>query len=231
MKKALTPTQGTAAVSEPWRAALRTFDADLQRRGAADRTRRAYGTDAAELAGWATANGLNPSDVDYKVLRRWAARMSQRGAAPRTLARKLASIRGLFRSLLEHGEVESNPADLLPAPKLPQTLPMTLKPDDVARPLEKIPASTLLEQRDRPLFGLAYSSGLRAEELVDLDVNSINFDQEQVRVEGKGAKTRFVPTGEPALRSIATYLERARPALSGADAEPAPFLSKRRNSC
>jgi site-specific recombinase XerD len=226
MKKALTPTQGTAAVSEPWRAALRTFDADLQRRGAADRTRRAYGTDAAELAAWATANGLNPDQVDYKVLRRWAARLSQRGAAPRTMARKLASIRSLFRSLLEHGEVSSNPADLLPAPRLPQTLPKTLKPDDVARLLEKIPASTPLEQRDRALFELAYSSGLRAEELVDLDVNSINFDQEQVRVEGKGAKTRFVPTGEPALRSIATYLERARPALSGADAEPALFLSK-----
>ena len=213
-------------MSEPWRAALRTFDADLQRRGAADRTRRAYGTDAAELAAWATANGLNPDQVDYKVLRRWAARLSQRGAAPRTMARKLASIRSLFRSLLEHGEVASNPADLLPAPRLPQTLPKTLKPDDVARLLENIPASTPLEQRDRALFELAYSSGLRAEELVDLDVNSINFDQEQVRVEGKGAKTRFVPTGEPALRSIATYLERARPALSGADAEPALFLSK-----
>ena len=115
MKKALTPTQGTAAVSEPWRAALRTFDADLQRRGAADRTRRAYGTDAAELAAWATANGLNPDQVDYKVLRRWAARLSQRGAAPRTMARKLASIRGLFRSLLEHGEVALQPRG--PAPR------------------------------------------------------------------------------------------------------------------
>jgi integrase/recombinase XerC/integrase/recombinase XerD len=226
MKKALTPTNTTTAVSEPWRAALRTFDADLQRRGAADRTRRAYGTDAAELAAWATANGLTPQQVDYKVLRRWAARLSQKGAAPRTMARKLASLRGLFRSLLEHGEVASNPADLLPAPRLPQSLPKTLKPDDIARLLEKIPASTPLEQRDRALFELAYSSGLRAEELVDLDVTSIDFDGEQVRVEGKGSKTRFVPTGEPALRSIASYLERARPALSGADPEPALFLSK-----
>jgi site-specific recombinase XerD len=226
MKKALTPNQGTAAVSDPWRAALRTFDADLQRRGAAERTRRAYGTDAAELAAWATANGLTPQDVDYKVLRRWAARLSQRGAAPRTMARKLASIRSLFRSLVEHGEVSSNPADLLPAPRLPQTLPKTLKPADVAALLERIPASTPLDQRDRALFELAYSSGLRAEELVDLDVNSIDFDAEQVRIEGKGAKTRFVPTGEHALRSIATYLERARPALAGADPEPALFLSK-----
>jgi site-specific recombinase XerD len=226
MKKALTPTQGTAAVSEPWRAALRTFDADLQRRGAADRTRRAYGTDAAELAAWATANGLNPTEVDYKVLRRWAARLSQRGSAPRTMARKLASIRSLFRSLLEHGEVASNPADLLPAPRLPQTLPTTLKPADVAALLERIPASTPLEQRDRALFELAYSSGLRAEELVDLDLKSIDFDAEQVRVEGKGSKTRFVPAGEHALRSIAAYLEPARPALVGADAESALFLSK-----
>src|SRR3954462_7089350 len=226
MKNALTASQGTAAVSEDWRAALRTFDQDLQRRGAADRTRRAYGTDAAELAAWATANQLAPQEIDYKALRRWAARLSQKGAAPRTMARKLASTRSLFRSLLEHGHVSSNPADLLPAPRLPPTLPKTLKPDDIARLLEKIPASTPLEQRDRALFELAYSSGLRAEELVDLDVGSIEFDQEQVRVEGKGAKTRFVPAGEPALRTIAAYLERARPALQSAEQDPALFLSK-----
>src|SRR4051812_13279725 len=226
MKNALTASQGTAAVSEPWRQALRTFDQDLQRRGAADRTRKAYGTDAAELAAWATANQLEPTEVDYKALRRWAARLSQRGAAPRTMARKLASTRSLFRSLLEHGEIAANPADLLPAPKLPHSLPKTLKPTDIAELLEKIPASTPLEQRDRALFELAYSSGLRAEELVDLDVTSIDFDSEQVRVEGKGSKTRFVPAGEPALRSIANYLQRARPALQSADQDPALFLSK-----
>ena len=226
MKNALTPTQGTAAVSEPWRAALRTFDADLQRRGAADRTRRAYGTDAAELAAWATANGLNPENVDYKALRRWAARLSQRGAAPRTMARKLASTRSLFRSLVEHGQIAANPADLLPAPKLPHSLPKTLKPADISRLLEKIPAATPLEQRDRALFEIAYSSGLRAEELVDLNTESIDFDAEQVRIEGKGGKTRFVPVGEPALRSIAAYLERGRPALQSAEPDPALFLSK-----
>src|SRR3954449_4187975 len=225
MKNAATAIQGTA-VSEPWRVALRLFDADLRRRGSAERTRRAYGTDAAELAAWATANGLGPGDVTYQALRRWAARLSQKGAAPRTMARKLASTRSLFRTLVEHGRIDANPADLLPAPRLPQSLPRTLKPDDVARLLNRIPASTPLEQRDRALFELAYASGLRAEELVDLDVGSINFDQEQVRVEGKGAKTRFVPTGEPALRTIASYLERARPALVGADPEPALFLSK-----
>ena len=102
------------------------------------------------------------------------------------MARKLASIRSLFRSLLEHGQIAANPADLLPAPKLPHSLPKTLKPADISRLLEKIPAATPLEQRDRALFELAYSSGLRAEELVDLDTSSIEFDAEQVRIEGKG---------------------------------------------
>src|SRR3954447_17955204 len=225
MKNAATAIQG-AAVSEPWRVALRLFDADLRRRGSADRTRRAYGTDAAELAAWATANGLGPADVNYQALRRWAARLSQRGAAPRTMARKLASTRSLFRSLVEHGLLEGNPADLLPAPRLPQPLPRTLKPADVASLLDKIPAATPLEQRDRALFELAYASGLRAEELVDLDVTSIEFDAEQVRLEGKGDKTRFVPAGEPALKALATYLERARPALSARDGNQALFLSK-----
>src|SRR3954451_12822513 len=114
MKKELTPTNTTTAVSEPWRAALRTFDADLQRRGAADRTRRAYGTDAAELAAWATANGLAPEQVDYKVLRRWAARLSQRGPAPRTMARILANNPATSHIFLLSVEVALPIASLLP---------------------------------------------------------------------------------------------------------------------
>ena len=229
MKKAATASQGRthAAVSEPWRAALRTLDADLRRRGAAERTRKAYGTDVAELAAWATAHGLEePAQVDYPVLRRYAARLSQRGAAPRTLARKLASTRALFRSLVEHGALQANPADLLPAPKLPQTLPRTLKAGEVGALLDRIPASTPLELRDRAMFELAYACGLRAEELVDLDSGSVDFDAEQLRVEGKGAKTRFVPVGEPALRALAAYLDRGRPALAAEEGDPALLLSK-----
>jgi site-specific recombinase XerD len=92
--------------------------------------------------------------------------------------------------------------------------------------LDRIPATTPLELRDRALFELAYASGLRAEELVDLDTPSVDFDGEEVRVEGKGSKTRIVPTGEPALAAVARYLERGRPALTAGDGEPALFLSK-----
>jgi site-specific recombinase XerD len=222
MKKTATASQA----SEAWSAALRRFDRDLQRRGAAERTRRAYGTDVGELATWAAAQGLEPAVLSYRLLRGYAARMSDKGAAPRTMARKLAATRAFFRSMVEHGDMSANPADLLPAPRLPQTLPRPIKPADVAALLDRIPASTPLELRDRGLFELAYACGLRAEELVNLDVGSLDLDGEQVRVEGKGAKTRFVPAGEVALMAVADYLERGRPALARADGDPALFISK-----
>src|SRR5215208_3951470 len=216
----------TPQASDEWRGAMRLFDRELQRRGAAERTRRAYGVDLAQLALWGTANGVEPDRVDYPVLRRYAAQLAHRGAGPRTVARKLAAIRSFFKSMVELGEMTANPADLLPSPKQPQRLPRTLKADEVAALLNRIPATTPLELRDRAMFELAYASGLRAEELVNLDLESIEFDAETVRVEGKGGKTRFVPVGEPALRSVARYLERGRPGLAGAEGVSALLLSK-----
>ncbi|MBA2637716.1 MAG: tyrosine-type recombinase/integrase, partial [Solirubrobacterales bacterium] len=116
-------------------------------------------------------------------------------------------------------------ADLLPAPKLPQRLPRTLKAADVASLLDSIPATTPLELRDRALFELAYAAGLRAEELVDLDVTSLDHDAEEVRVEGKGNRTRVVPVGEPALRALARWLAQGRPALCRGETA-ALFVSK-----
>jgi site-specific recombinase XerD len=225
MKNAAIASEGSSA-EEAWGEALRRFDRELQRRGAAERTRRAYGADAGALAAWAAAQGLKPEDVGYPILRRWAARLSSGGAAPRTLARKLASARAFFRVLVEHGELRANPADLMASPKLPDRLPATLKASDVSRLLDRIPTTTPLELRDRALFEVAYGCGLRAEELVNLDLTSVEFDAEQLRVLGKGSKTRYVPAGEPALRAVARYLERGRAALKGAADEPALFLSK-----
>ena len=211
---------------DPWARALRLFDRDLRRHGAADRTRRAYGGDIGRLATWAIRNALAPGDIGYAELRRYAAHLSGQDVSPATVARALASIRALFRTLVEHGEATSNPAELLGSPKQPQHLPRTLSATDVCALLDAIPTATPLEARDRCLFELAYASGLRAEELVSLDVGSLDFDGEQVRVEGKGGKTRFVPTGEPAMRSLGRYLERARPALVSDGEDPALFLSK-----
>jgi len=230
MKKTPTEEQPTDA----WAEALVAFDRDLRRRGAAEKTRRAYAIDLGQFARWASGRGLGPEEVGTRVLRRYAAALSSRGAAPSTVARKIASLRSFFRSLLEHGRIEQNPADLLTAPKRRRQLPRTLKPADVAGLLDRIPAGTPLELRDRALFELAYASGLRAEELVNLDLASVDHDDEQVRVEGKGSKTRVVPVGEHAMKALRSYAERGRPALSrtrarngtAADGEPALFLSK-----
>jgi site-specific recombinase XerD len=211
---------------DDWRRALALLDQDLRRRGAAQKTRHAYAVDAGQFARWACAQRLTPATVTPRALRRFAAGLTEAGQAPSTIARKLASLRALFRTLVEHGELEQNPADLLSAPRRGQPLPRVLKASEVAALLDRIPADTALALRDRALFELAYASGLRAEELVNLNLESIDFDGEQVRVEGKGSKTRMVPTGEPALRAIARYLQRGRPALLTADATPALFVSK-----
>src|SRR3954452_12398416 len=212
--------------SPAWREALRLFDADLRRRGAAEKTRRAYAIDVGQFAAWCDAQSLEPAEVTPRTLRRSAATLSDRRAVAATVARKLAALRAFYRALREHGEVAQNPADLIPSPKRPRNLPRVLRPDEMAAVLDRIPASRPLELRDRALFEVAYASGLRAEELVTLDVTSVDFDAEELRVEGKGSKTRIVPAGEPALRAVARYLERARPALQGGDGEGALFLSK-----
>src|SRR5947207_14381875 len=102
MKNLATTEDDSCPPARDWGAALRRFDRDLQRRGAAERTRRAYGADVGELATWAAAQGLEPAALSYRLLRGYAARLSDRGAAARTLARKLASARAFFRSMVEH---------------------------------------------------------------------------------------------------------------------------------
>jgi site-specific recombinase XerD len=217
----------TTEPSDAWRVALALFDADLRRRGAAAKTRRAYGFDLEDVARWATEHGLDPDRMTTRDLRRYASSLSERRAAPATVARRLAALRAFFRTLREHGVIAQNPADLVPSPKRPSKLPVVLKPDELARLLDRIPATTPLELRDRALFELAYASGLRAEELVNLDVESVLFDGEEVRVEGKGSKTRMVPVGEEALQALARWLERGRPRLSEpGDRERALFLSR-----
>jgi integrase/recombinase XerC/integrase/recombinase XerD len=222
MKK--TPIEVEASAG--WRRALARFDEDLRRRGSASKTRHAYAADLSQFAAWASCQRVEPHAVTHRLLRRYAAALSERRCAPATVARKLASLRAFFGTLREHGEIAADPADLLSAPKRAQQLPSVLAPEAISALLDRIPASTPLELRDRALFEIAYASGLRAEELVSLDLSSVDFDAEELRVEGKGAKTRFVPAGEPALRALARYLERARGALARSDGEAALFLSK-----
>jgi site-specific recombinase XerD len=211
-----------------WPEALRSFDAGLRARGMGEKTRHAYGVDLGQLAEWAEAQGLGPADLGPRDLRRFAAVLSERGAAKTTVGRKLAATRSFYRQLVERGRLEANPADLVATPKPDSYLPRVLKPGEVATLLERMPAGSPLELRDRAMFELAYAAGLRAEELVNLDTASIDPDAEEVRVEGKGGRTRVVPVGEPAWRALDDYLARGRPGLAAGATRPerALFLSK-----
>jgi len=210
-----------------WAEAIALLGEDMQRRDAGARTRRAYETDLAQFADWASAQALAPADVGPKAVRRYIARLSEQGAAASTSARKLAALRALFTSQREHGRIAHNPADLVSTPRRPAHLPRVLSAREAARLLDAIPARSALELRDRALFELAYSCGLRAEELVSLRMGDIDYDAEQLRVEGKGRKTRIVPVGEPAIAAVRLYLDRARSKLSEPAApSDALFLSK-----
>jgi len=213
-----------------WEQALQLLEEDLARRDAAGRTRRAYGVDLRQFAEWAAERGLGPEGVRARDVRRYLAGLSEEGAAPSTSARKLAALRALFRSQREHGMIAQSPAELVGAPRRAKTLPRVLKAREAESLLDSIPAGHPLEMRDRAMFELAYACGARVEELVSLDLGDFDHDSEQLRVEGKGRKTRYVPLGEQAGRAVAEYLERGRPALAPAGErqaqEGALFLSK-----
>lgn len=211
MRDARPPDAGTAAA---WDRAIELLADDLRRRDAAPRTVRAYRADLTQFAAYARARGALPRDIGPKDVRKYIAALSDRDVAPSTSARKLAALRALLRSQREHGLLAQNPAELVSAPKRPRTLPRVLKAREAGALLDAIPARGPLQLRDRAMFELAYACGLRAEELIMLRVEDVDYDAEQLRVEGKGRKTRFVPVGEPALKAVGEYLARGRPRLA-----------------
>ncbi len=232
---------GSDAVEEcplggAWAAAMALLDEDLRRRDAAARTRRAYAVDVGQFASWAIGRRISPTEVGPKAVRRYIAQLSERSAAASTSARKLAALRALFASQREHGRISQNPADLVSTPRRSAHLPRVLSAREAARLLDAIPASATgaiggpgrqLNLRDHAMFELAYSCGLRAEEIVSLCAADVDYDGEQLRVEGKGRKTRFVPVGEQAMAAVGRYLSDVRPKLA-ALAAPAPPATRPR---
>jgi tyrosine recombinase XerC len=210
-----------------WKSSLDDYDRDLTRRAAAARTRQAYTVDLGQFAQWATERGLRPADVSYRDVRRYVAALSESGLARATVARKLASLGGLYDFLVRAELVAQNPAELVSSPKRESKLPRVLSVEQIVTLLDRIPAREPLELRDRAMLELAYSCGLRCEEIVTLDVGAVDFESETVRVSGKGNKQRLLPMGEPAQRALERYLSRGRPGLLRDPAEESLFISIR----
>lgn len=233
MKNVPTTPEDTPPLPSAWQQAADALDLDLARRGSAERTRRAYAGDVERFARWCVERGVeDPGAVDVRTVRRYTQTLTERGAAASSVTRALAALRALFRALVRTGAVEGNPAELAPGPRRPQHLPRVVKPDDAAKLLDEIPADDdALALRDRAMLEIAYGCGLRAAELVRIDVTDVDLEGRALRTTGKGEKTRTVPLGDPAADAIRRYLARGRPALAVAPetgpVEPALLLSRR----
>ena len=193
-----------------------------------DSTRRAYGVDLAEFGTWLRARKASVDDVDARLLADDAAELgaARRGRkpsklAPATIARKLAAVRAFLRFTLGASKVP----DARLAPRRPRRLPEAPKQEEIEAELERFASGDPLAVRNRALAELVYSAGLRSQEAVDLDLADVEFEQEAVRVRGKGGKERVVPLGEEAAYWVALWL-RERPKLARG-AHDALFISAR----
>lgn len=158
----------------------------------------------------ALAGATRLQELTIHHVRRFIAQLHGKGLGGKSLARMLSSWRGFFRYLARDHGFSHNPCVGVRAPKSAQTLPHALSPDEASRLME-VDGYTPLARRDKAILELLYSSGLRLSELVGLSPEDIDFVQCQVRVTGKGSKTRIVPVGRYAMEAIKNWLlERER---------------------
>ena len=162
----------------------------------------------------AEVGDLAPGAVASHDVRAFAGRLHGNGLSPRSVARHLSSVRGLFAYLLRRGALPGNPALGVQAPKVQRRLPGALDADQAAQLFTAKP-DTDLAKRDRAMLELLYGSGLRLSELVAIDLADVDLAGGFVTVTGKGRKTRIVPLGGPAKAAIEAWLA-TRPGLSGA---------------
>jgi len=181
-----------------------------------------YARDLKHLFELCTGKALD--QLKIHDIRRFIAQLHSRGLGGRSLARMLSAWRGFFNYLSRDHGLKDNPCAGLRAPKSARTLPQALSPDEATQ-LVDLPASTPESIRDKAMFELLYSSGLRLAELVSLDPAQLDISSGEVRVTGKGSKTRIVPLGQFAIAALQAWLK-VRDRLAKPD-ETALFVGQR----
>lgn len=198
----------------------------LAERGMSERTAHAYRMDLTEFH---TATGASdPLSITSRDVRRHLYSLLQKGLSRATVARRLACLRSFFRFLIRQGKVTANPAEEIPAPKPEKRLPTYLTVDQAAGLLNAQPVNKFLEVRDKAIFELLYSTGVRISELCGLNMDDLHMSPEMIKVHGKGGKDRIVPFGSKAKEAMATYFIRRNSILNRLKLEqPAVFINER----
>lgn len=214
------------------------FDRDLNlfidylvtERGLSSNTTAAYRSDLEEFRDWLTERGFKEwSQVDREAILDYLDAERDLGRETATLARRLVAVKMLSRFLTEEGILKKDVTAVMDSPKLWRILPDFLSEAEVDAFLKAFPASVKepFEMRNRAILEVLYSSGLRVSELARLPLTAVDFDNELLRVVGKGSKTRIVPIGKVALRTLRRYLADVRPLLAEKNPRsPYVFLSK-----
>ena len=185
----------------------------------------------ARFADWCAEHHHAPADVDEPLLaeyHRWLHSSCQLSASSCRVA--MVHLRQFFRYLAREKVLPTNPAALLSCGRAGRALPETLAADSVNTLLQSIdPADLPYGARDRALLEMLYGSGLRVSELVNLRADQVDWEENFLRITGKGNKTRYVPLGGVAAKALRSYLEHARPRLmrNGRRAGDILFLSNR----
>lgn len=161
-----------------------------------------------------------PGGVTHTVIGEYLAFRKKGGLAAASIKLIVVAIKIFFRFLVARKRMETDPAEVLPLPRIERYLPETLNELDVEKLLDAIDTTQPRGLRDRAMIELLYASGLRISELTGARLENLLFDQGTIRVTGKGDKTRIVPVGKKAREAIAAYLEHERP----------QFVSKRTGS-
>lgn len=184
-----------------------------------------YSRDIRRLFELAAATPLG--ELKGHHIRRFIAQLHGKGLGGKTLARMLSAWRGFYSYLIRDHQYKGNPCTGLRAPKSARKLPHALSPDEAVRMVDLPAADGLLAVRDKAMFELFYSSGLRLAELVNLDLKPMQDDIKagEVRVTGKGNKTRIVPLGSHAIAALQAWLA-VRGQLAKEE-EPALFVGQR----
>ncbi len=192
-------------------------------RGLSDNSLDAYSRDILRFLTSVTRGKSHPAEVSQEDVLNYIMTLSQY-KAPTSVARNLSAIKTFFRFLASEGQIPSNPARLIDSPRIPRRLPDTLSIKEVERLLGAIDASSPLGKRDLAMLELAYGTGIRASELVNLKLQDLNLEAGFVRVMGKGSKQRLVPLGAKAAEAVGRYLAESRPIILKRNGKSSPYL-------